>query len=75
MQYSMDYKKGVGGDSGWFKEGKTNPIFFQEVTNASVLADQIFEFEIPEKNWYYLAKKTHSMTELQEVLVLELKEE
>jgi parvulin-like peptidyl-prolyl isomerase len=75
MQYSMDYKKGVGGDSGWFKEGRTNPDFFQEVTKASLLADQVFEFEIPEHNWYYVAKKTHSRMDIKEVLVLQIREE
>lgn len=75
MQYSMDYKKGVGGDSGWFKEGKTNPDFFKEVTKASLLADQVFEFEIAKNNWYYVAKKTHSKMDIQEVLVLEIRED
>ena len=75
MQYSMDYKKGVGGDSGWFKEGKTNPDFFVEVTKTSLLANQVFEFEIPENNWYYVAKKTHSKMDIQEILVLEIREE
>ncbi len=75
MQYSMDYKKRVGGDTGWFKEGKTNPDFFQEVVRPTLLADQVFEFEISENNWYYVAKKTHSKMDIQEVLVLEIKEE
>jgi len=75
MQYSMDYKKGVGGDSGWFKEGKTNPEFFQEVTKASLLANEVFEFEIPEQNWHYIVKKTHSKMDIQEALVLEIRED
>jgi len=75
MQYSMDYKKGVGGDSGWFKQGQTNPDFFQAVTRASLLADQVFEFEIPERNWYYVAKKTHSQKNIREVLVVQIRQE
>ena len=73
MQYSMDYNKNVGGDSGWFKEGKTHPVFFKEVTNTNRLADEIFEFEISESNAYYFAKKTHSKKDIKEVLVLQTK--
>jgi parvulin-like peptidyl-prolyl isomerase len=75
MQYSMDYKKGVGGDSGWFKKGKTNPEFFKEVTKASLLAEEVFEFEITEENWYYVVKKTHSKMDIEEALVVEIREE
>ncbi len=74
MQYSMDYKKRVGGDSGWFKKGKTHPVFFEEVTRADVLADEVFEFEIAENNWYYIAKKTHAKMDILEALVLDTKE-
>lgn len=73
MQYSMDYNKRVGGDSGWFKKGKTHPVFFQEVTRADVLADEVFEFEIAENNWYYVAKKTHAKMDILEALVLDTK--
>ena len=75
MQYSMDYKKGIGGDSGWFKQGKTHPVFFEEVTMSNRLAQQIFEFEIPASNWYYIVKKTHAEIDIEEVLALELKQE
>jgi len=74
MQYSMDFRKGVGGDSGWFKEGKTHPVFFEQVTRANVLADEVFEFEIPENNWYYIAKKTHAKKDILEVLVLDVRD-
>lgn len=73
MQYSMDYKKNVGGDSGWFKKGKTHPIFFREATNKAKLADEVFEFEIPEINAYYLVKKTNTQMNISEVLVLQTK--
>lgn len=73
MQYSMDYKKNVGEDSGWFKKGKTHPIFFREATNKAKLADEVFEFEIPEINAYYLVKKTNTQMNISEVLVLQTK--
>ncbi|QTY27760.1 peptidylprolyl isomerase [Flavobacterium sp. CS20] len=73
MQYSMDYNKNVGGDSGWFKKGKTHPVFFAEVTNTNRLSEEIFEFEIPENNWYYFVKKSHSKKDIEEALVLKQK--
>lgn len=73
MQYSMDYQKNTGGDSGWFKRGKTQPEFFKEATASNKLSDEIFEFEIPENNAYYFVKKTHSKKDIKEVLVLESK--
>jgi parvulin-like peptidyl-prolyl isomerase len=75
MQYSMDYKKGVGGDSGWFKEGKTDPNFFTEVISSNKLAEEVFEFEIPQNNAYYFVQKTHAPTGIEEVLVLQTKED
>lgn len=70
MQYSMDYRKKVGGDSGWFKEGKTHPLFFNEVTNTSRLIEEIFEFEISENNAYYFAQKLWTPKDIKEVLVM-----
>lgn len=70
MQYSMDYRKHVGGDSGWFKKGKAHPDFFNQVTNTSRLSEEIFEFEIPEFNGYYFAQKLWSPKDITEVLVL-----
>lgn len=73
MQYSMDFRKNNGGDSGWFKKGKTHPIFFKEATNTAKLADEVFEFEIPEINAYYFVKKTHAKKDIREVMVLQTK--
>jgi hypothetical protein len=70
MQYSMDYRKNVGGDSGWFKQGKTHPIFFNEITNSNKLVEEIFEFEIPELNGYYFAQKLWTPKDIKEILVL-----
>jgi hypothetical protein len=75
MQYSMDYKKNVGGDSGWFKEAKTEPLFFKQVSATNRLAEEIFEFEIPENKAYYFVQKTHAPTDIEEVLVLQTKED
>lgn len=74
MQYSMDYYKNMGGDSGWFKQGTTHPTFFKEVTHSTRLADEIFEFEIPEIKGYYFVKKTTPKKAINEVLVLQIKE-
>ncbi len=73
MQYSMDYNSNVGGDSGWFKKGETHPDFFKNATSTNRLSDEIFEFEIPEYNGYYFAKKSSSKREFKEVLVLQTK--
>ncbi|RRO14007.1 peptidylprolyl isomerase [Flavobacteriaceae bacterium 14752] len=73
MQYSMDYHKNMGGDSGWFKQGKTLPDFFDKATSTNRLSEEIFEFEIPELNAYYFVKKTHSKKDIKEVVVLETK--
>jgi len=73
MQYSMDYQKNVGGDSGWFKEGKTHPGFYKNATATNKLADEIFEFEIAENGWYYVVKKTHAKKDFNEVMVVEKK--
>lgn len=73
MQYSMDYNKNVGGDSGWFKEGQTHPVFFKEVTNTNRLSEEVFEFEIPESSAYYFAKKNYSKKDIKEILVLQTK--
>jgi len=73
MQYSMDINQNTGGDSGWFKKGKTHPEFFKEVTNTKRLADEIFEFEIPENSWYYFVKKSYSKKDIKEALVLKRK--
>ena len=73
MQYSMDYKKHVGGDSGWFKEGKTQPDFFNNATQNNRLAEEIFEFENDKA--YYIVQNTHAPMDIEEVLVLEIKED
>jgi parvulin-like peptidyl-prolyl isomerase len=70
MQYSMDFRKRVGGDSGWFKKGKAHPDFFKEVSNTSRLAEEIFEFEIPEYNGYYFVQKLWSPKDIKEILVM-----
>lgn len=69
MQYSMDYRKNVGGDSGWFKKGKTQPEFFDQVTNTNKLSEEVFEFEIAETNGYYFAQKLWSSKSIKESLV------
>lgn len=69
-QYSMDYNANRGGDSGWFKEKKTIPEFFKATNRPKLLANEIFEVNLPEMNWFYIVKKTFTPTNIREVLVL-----
>lgn len=69
-QYSMDYNANRGGDSGWFKEKKTIPEFFKATNRPKLLANEIFEVNLPEMNWFYIVKKTYTPTNIREVLVL-----
>ncbi len=73
-QYSMDYNGKRGGDSGWFKEKKTIPQFFEATNRPKLLANEIFEVELPEMNWHYIVKKTYTPSNIREVLVLVEKE-
>lgn len=69
-QYSMDRNSRRGGDSGWFKKAETHPVFYDAVANDNRYANEVFEVNIPENNWYYLVKKTFSPKPIREILVL-----
>lgn len=69
-QYSMDYNGKRGGDSGWFKEKKTLPEFFKATNQPKLLANEVFEVNLPEMNWFYIVKKTYTPITIKEVLVL-----
>lgn len=69
-QYSMARNARTGGDSGWFKKAETHPEFYKEATSNDRYANEVFLIEIPEKNWYYLVKKTYSPKPIREILVL-----
>lgn len=73
-QYSMDYNGKRGGDSGWFKEKKSIPQFFEATNRPKLLANEIFEVELAEMNWHYIIKKTYTPINIREVLVLVEKE-
>ncbi|MGM0634879.1 MAG: peptidylprolyl isomerase [Bacteroidota bacterium] len=70
-QYSMDRNSYRGGDSGWFKENKTEEDFFNAITNPRFLANEIFPVDIPEHDWYYIIEKSYSPTEINEIVILE----
>ena len=69
-QYSMDRNARRGGDSGWFKKAETHPAFYEAVAQDNRYANEVFEVNIPENNWYYLVKKTFSPKSIREILVL-----
>ncbi len=69
-QYSMDYNGRRGGDSGWFKQQKAVPEFFDATNRPKLLANEIFEVSLEEANWFYIVKKTYSSTNIREILVL-----
>lgn len=73
-QYSMDHNSTRGGDSGWFKKEKTMDDFYNAISNPKYLANEIFEIDLPEKNWYYLVRKNYTPTALNEILILVEKE-
>lgn len=68
-QYSMDRNSYNGGDSGWFKEERTVPIFFKELDNPKLLANEVFSVDLTEANWYYLVQSTFTPTTIKEILV------
>lgn len=69
-QYSMDYNGRRGGDSGWFKQQKAVPQFFDATNRPKLLANEIFEVSLEEANWFYIVKKTYSSSNIREILVL-----
>ncbi|SDZ92520.1 peptidylprolyl isomerase [Psychroflexus halocasei] len=69
-QYSMDLNKYKGGDSGWFKFGSVMPDFGNAITNTMYYANEVFRVDIPERDWYYLVKKSHTPKNIKEILVL-----
>ncbi|MDN6280439.1 MAG: peptidyl-prolyl cis-trans isomerase [Psychroflexus sp.] len=69
-QYSMDLNKYKGGDSGWFKYGSVLPDFGNAITNPMYNANEVFRVDLPEVEWYYLVKKSHTAKDIKEILVL-----
>lgn len=68
-QYSMDRNSYNGGDSGWFKEEQTVPVFFEEINNPKLLANEVYQIDLAKANWYYLVQKTFTPSEIREILV------
>jgi len=56
-QYTMDGNT-THGDTGWFFGEEVMPKEFQEAVAKAKLGD-IFIVEVPERQWYYVAKKTY----------------
>jgi hypothetical protein len=69
-QYSMDFNRRRGGDSGWFKIESVAPAFRTAITNTRRYAGEVFKVNLPELNWYYLVKKTYSPQSFREILVI-----
>lgn len=70
-QYSMDNNANKGGDSGWFTTGDMLPEFEENIKNLHEL-DDIYTFDIPSKNWYYVALQTYAPKEIAEIKVLKI---
>lgn len=73
-RYSMDDNANRGGDLGWFRIGDLYPDFEQAIVNNSYAINDIFEVDIPEKQWYYVVLKTHNPKVIEEIKVLKVTE-
>jgi parvulin-like peptidyl-prolyl isomerase len=73
-QYSMDINAKRGGDSGWFAMGEMLPEFEGQIINNRHKIGDLFTFEIPSKNWFYVALKTYDKMMIEEIKVLKVVE-
>ncbi len=67
-QYTMDGNT-THGDTGWFFGELVMPKEFQEAVAKAKLGD-IFVVEVPERQWYYVAKKTYDDQVKKDIVVL-----
>ena len=71
--YSMDDNNANrGGDLGWFRTNQMHPDFENTIVNNSYIVDDIFEVDVPEKQWYYVVLKTHDTKMIEEIKVLKI---
>ncbi len=59
-KYNMDGNADKG-DLGWFKQGSMMPEFESAVRDQTI--NEIFTVDVPERNWHYVALKTHENRE------------
>ncbi|AFU70226.1 rotamase superfamily protein [Psychroflexus torquis ATCC 700755] len=71
QMYSMDMRKNVGGDSGWFKKRSTPQDFQDAALSSRRVANETFKVDLISENWYYLILKSYSPILIEEILVLE----
>lgn len=67
-QYSMAGKE-TRGDTDWFSGEFTFPKEFQDAVQAHKVGD-IFFAEVPDKQWYYVIKKTYNDRVVKDMTVL-----
>jgi hypothetical protein len=68
-QYTMDGNK-THGDTDWFYGEYMAPKEFQDAVQKHTTLGDIFFLDVPEKQWYYIIKKTHNDRVKKEVTVL-----
>lgn len=67
-QYTMDGNKTFG-DTGWFFGPEMLPAEFQDGV-AKHKTGEVFSVDVPEKQWYYIVKKTYDDQVKKEITVL-----
>ena len=72
--YSMDANAKRGGDLGWVTEGDLHPDFESLVLNNQHAVNEIFEVDIPERQWHYVVVKTEDTKYIEEIKVLKFTE-
>ncbi len=72
--YSTDTNASKGGDTGWFTAGKINSDFEIAVMSDHHALNDIYSFDMPSQNAYYLVLKTFEPKKLTEIKVLKIVE-
>ena len=72
--YSMDANANRGGDLGWITTGNESSELEAILANDNHNVEEIFAFDLPEKNSFYVAVKTHPTKLIEEIKVLEVTE-
>lgn len=73
-QYSTDRNANRGGDTGWFAEGESNFEFEDAVIKEQHNLNEIFTYNIPSLNIYYIILKTYEPKHVTEIKVLKIVE-
>lgn len=67
-QYTMDGNKTFG-DTGWFFGPEMLPAEFQDAVSKRKTGE-VFSVDVPEKQWYYIVKKTYDDQVKKDITVL-----